>query len=99
MEAVPARTASANGLMHVKECVTVRQFHDNVPQIQLMHCLIVNIRAHTLRDVEPIVLHFRRLSEMFLFIADIVLGASHYPGILNTLDRGSNQSTRQVWVR
>lgn len=64
-----------------------------------MHCLIVNISAHALCDVEAVILRFRRLSEMLLFIADIVFGASHYTGILNALDCGSNQSTRQVWIR
>jgi hypothetical protein len=55
-----------------------------------MHCLIVNIGAHALRDVEAVTLRFRPLSEMLLFIADIVFGASHYTGILNALDCGSN---------
>jgi hypothetical protein len=64
-----------------------------------VHCFIVNISAHALRDVEAVTLCFRPLSKMLLFIADVVLGASHDTGILDTLDCRSNQSTRQVWIR
>lgn len=64
-----------------------------------MHRFIVNVRADALRNVESIILRFRALAEMLLFIADIVLGARHHTSILNTLDGGSNQGTCQIWIR
>ena len=55
-----------------------------------MHRLVVNVGADALRDVETISLRFGRLSEVLLFIANEVLGASHNTGVLDTLNRRSN---------
>lgn len=55
-----------------------------------MHRFVVDVGAATLRDVEAITLRFRPLSEMLLFIANVVLGASHHAGILDTLDCRGN---------
>jgi hypothetical protein len=55
-----------------------------------MHCFVVNVGADTLRDVEPIIVRFRPLSEMLLLIANVVLGASHHTSILDALNCGGN---------
>lgn len=63
-----------------------------------MHCFVINVGADTLRDVEPIIVSFRSLSEMLLLIANVVLGASHHTSILDALNGGGNQSAGEVWV-
>ena len=64
-----------------------------------MHRFVVDVGAATLRDVEAITLRFRPLSKMFLFIANVVLGAGHHAGILNTLNCRCNQSAGQIGIR
>jgi hypothetical protein len=64
-----------------------------------VHCFIVDVGAHALCDVESVILRFGSLSEMLLFIADVVLGASHHASVLDALDCRSNQSAGQVWIR
>lgn len=64
-----------------------------------MHSFVVDVGADTLCDIEPVTLRFGCLSEMLLFIADVVLSASHNTGILDTLDRRGNQSAGQIRIR
>lgn len=64
-----------------------------------MHCFIVNVGAEGACDVPAIALRFPHLTEMLLFVGDVMLCARNDALALNTLDRGSDESTSQVWIR
>lgn len=48
-----------------------------------MHCLVINIRAQTVRDVGSEALRLGGLSEVLLLVADVVFGACDYTGLLD----------------
>jgi hypothetical protein len=69
-----------------------------LPQIQLVHGLVVNIGTDTLSNVEAITLSLASLAESLLFIGDIMLCARNNSGILNSSDGGINQGTGQIRI-
>lgn len=65
------------------------------PKIELVERLVINIRAHTLRDIVPVALGFGGLTEMLLLIADEMLCARNDSSVLDSLDRLRHHDTSQ----
>jgi hypothetical protein len=103
----PALTASANGLNQCQHCsfraVGLQWqgilLHGRVlekgisPKIELMHCHIIDVgRVRILRQAGYC------LTEVFLFVSNVVLGACDYTRVLNALNSLSNRDARQNWI-
>jgi hypothetical protein len=69
-----------------------------LPQIHLVHGLVINIGTNTLGNVETITLSLASLAESLLFIGDEMLCACNNSSILNTSNGGINQGTSQIWI-
>ena len=61
------------------------------PQVQLVHCNVINVGAERCLQVA----RWRSLTEVLLFISDVVLCASHDASCLDTLNGLGNCNTRQ----
>ena len=68
------------------------------PEIQLVHGLVVDVRAEWLTDREVVACCFGDLTEVFLLVADVVLRACDYTCVLNTLYRFADGDAREVGV-
>jgi hypothetical protein len=97
MEPVPALTASANGLWFLVKNVPERT-GTTLPEVQLVHGLVVDVGAHTLGNVEAISLSLRCLTEMLLFVANVMLCACNDSSILNASNSRADQCSRQIWI-
>ena len=64
-----------------------------------MHCLVVNVGAQSVRDLESKACCLGSLTKVLLLISDIVLPGGHDAGALNPLDRLSKHYTGQDRVR
>jgi hypothetical protein len=73
MEPVPARTASANGL--VRLATHVGSLEANKPEVQLVESSVINVRADTLGNIVAITKGLTSLTEVLLLIANVVLCA------------------------
>ena len=69
------------------------------PQVHLVHGLVIDVGAGSLGDVVPIADGFGDLSEVLLFVGDVVLSSCNDTGILNTLDCFGHKHTRQGRIR
>ena len=66
-----------------------------LPQVELMQSSIVNVGAETIGDSVAKACRFRRLTEMLLFIQDVVFCASNDASTLNALHSLSELDTSQ----
>jgi hypothetical protein len=63
-----------------------------------MHGLVVDVGADTLSDVEAIALSLRCLTEVLLFVGDVVLGARNDSSVLNASNCWIDQRASQVRI-
>lgn len=54
-----------------------------LPEVQLVHRLVVDVGTKTFGDVEPIASCLRCLTELFLLIGDVMLGTRNDSSILD----------------
>ena len=83
-------------LNQLEYCATIEYL--DIPKIQLMHGLVIDIAAKTLGYLVSVACRFSHLSEMFLLIANEMFGAGNYSRALNSLDRLGNQDTGKDWI-
>lgn len=63
-----------------------------------MHGFVVDVRTQTLGDIEAIAFRLACLTEMLLFIANVMLCACNDSCVLNASNRGVDQGASQIWV-
>jgi hypothetical protein len=64
-----------------------------------VHGLVVDVGAQTLSYVEAIALSLACLTEMLLFIANIMLCACDDSSILDASNSRIDQGASQIWIR
>lgn len=98
-DATPALTASANGLEKRISILSVVDVKGSaVPSINLMQCLIVDVRRARLGNVEAVRNGFGRLSEVLLLVCNEVFGARLNSSALNAANGVGKQFTGEVRV-
>ena len=63
-----------------------------------MHSLVIHIRAESIADVIPVSLSLPDLSELLLFVDNVMLGGSNHASILNAFDGFRKKDTSESWV-
>jgi hypothetical protein len=63
-----------------------------------MHGLVVDVGTDTLSDVEAIALSLWCLTEVLLFVGDVMLRARNDSSVLNASNRWIDQGASQVWI-
>lgn len=71
---------------------------DVLPEVELVHGLVIQVGTKALGDVEAISSGLGCLTEVLLFVCDIVLCAGNDPSILDASDGGIDQSSSQIWI-